>query len=62
METTLVVEEVSPWMEWDSSAFSSISASHAEQVIASMILEDILQWNMRKLLDQGRSESDLTMA
>ena len=54
MEITLVVEEVSPWMEWDSSAFSSISASHAEQLIASMILEDILEWSMGKLLDQIR--------
>ena len=55
----MVVEEVSPWMEWDSSAFSSISASQAEQVIASMILEDILQWNMRNLLDQIREGQDM---
>ena len=54
-----MVEEVSPWMEWDSSAFSSINASQAEQVIASMILEDILEWSMRNLLDQIRDGQDM---
>ena len=54
----MVVSSTSPWMEWDSSAFSSISASHAEQVIASMILEDILEWSMGKLLDQIREDQE----
>ena len=54
----MVVSSTSPWMEWDSSAFSSISASHAEQLIASMILEDILEWSMGKLLDQIREDQE----